>query len=201
MPVCAPDGKEALDLVDRGDFDLILLDLMLPGLSGLEVCQALRMRRVEVPIIMLTALDTAEDVVRGLRMGADDYITKPFDLDELLARMQAVSRRVGRRVEASQVLTAGDVVMDLRAMSVTLQGKPVDMTAKEIAVLELLMSDPERLFSRERILNNVWGVDMDPLTNVVDVYIGKLRKKLSSSKELPFIETVRGLGYRINQSL
>ena len=200
LPVCVGEGKEALALIKESDFDLVLLDLMLPGLSGLEVCQAIRMRRIEMPIIMLTALDTAEDVVRGLRMGADDYITKPFDLDELLARMQAVTRRSARSVEQTHVLTAGEVVLDLRSMTVVLAGKPVDVTAKELAVLELLMSDPDRLFSRERILNNVWGIDMDPMTNVVDVYIGKLRKKLSIGGE-PFIETVRGLGYRINQAL
>lgn len=200
LPVCVGEGKEALELVKDSDFDLVLLDLMLPGLSGLEVCQAIRMRRIEMPIIMLTALDTAEDVVRGLRMGADDYITKPFDLDELLARMQAVTRRSARSVERAHVLTAGEVVLDLRSMTVVLAGEPIDVTAKELAVLELLMSDPDRLFSRERILNNVWGIDMDPMTNVVDVYIGKLRKKLSIDDE-PFIETVRGLGYRINQSL
>ncbi|MEM7003190.1 MAG: response regulator transcription factor [Pseudomonadota bacterium] len=200
LPVCVGEGKEALALLDDSDFDLVILDLMLPGLSGLEVCQALRMRRIELPVIMVTALDTAEDVVRGLHMGADDYITKPFDLDELLARMQAVTRRFSRSAEKSQVLRAGEVAMDLRAMTVTVRDQPVDMTAKELAVLELLMSDPERLFSRERILNNVWGVDMDPLTNVVDVYVSKLRRKLSSGDE-PFIETVRGLGYRINQSL
>ncbi|MEM9402032.1 MAG: response regulator transcription factor [Pseudomonadota bacterium] len=200
QPVCVHDGKAALELIDNGDFELILLDLMLPGLSGLEVCQALRMRRVAVPIIMLTALDTAEDIVRGLRMGADDYITKPFDLDELLARMEAVVRR-GQSVSAeSQVLRAGSVEFDLHAMSVTLKGVLVDFTAKELAVLELLMSDPDRLFSRERILNNIWGIDMDPMTNVVDVYISKLRKKLSDDGT-PFIETVRGLGYRINPSL
>ena len=200
LPVCVGEGKEALDLIEGSDFELILLDLMLPGLSGLEVCQALRMRRVELPIIMLTALDRAEDVVRGLRMGADDYMTKPFDLDELLARIQAVTRRAGRGGEQSSVLTAGRVEMDLKAMTVTVAGDPVEMTARELAVLELLMSDPERLFSRERILNNVWGVDMDPMTNVVDVYVGRLRKKLSTDEQ-PFIETVRGLGYRINQSL
>ena len=200
-PVCTHDGKSALELVDNGDFELILLDLMLPGLSGLEVCQALRMRRVEMPVIMLTALDTAEDIVRGLRMGADDYITKPFDLDELLARIDAVGRRLQRSQPEARTLRAGEVEFDLRAMSVTFHGEPVEFTAKELAVLELLMSDPDRLFSRERILNNIWGIDMDPLTNVVDVYISKLRKKLSTDDGPPFIETVRGLGYRINQSL
>ena len=199
--VCTGDGKSALDLIDNADFDIILLDLMLPGLSGLEVCQALRMRRVEIPIVMLTALDTAEDIVRGLRMGADDYVTKPFDLDELLARLDAVGRRTQRTPGATQTLTAGDVVLDLRSMIVSFKGEQVDCTAKELAVLELLMSDPDRLFSRERILNNIWGIDMDPLTNVVDVYISKLRKKLSSPGGPPFVETVRGLGYLINQSL
>lgn len=199
MPVSVGDGREALDLVEQGDFEMLLLDLMIPGISGLELCQILRMRRVELPIIMLTALDTSEDVVRGLRMGADDYITKPFDLDILLARIDAVARRSVELRQSSEQLQAGSVVLDLRAMTVSLNDHPVEMTAKEMAVLELLMSDPERLFSRERILSNIWGMDMDPLTNVVDVYIGKLRKKLSEDK--PFIETVRGLGYRINQSL
>ena len=200
MPVCVGEGKEALSLLEASDFELVILDLMLPGLSGLEVCQALRMRRLELPVIMLTALDTAEDVVRGLKMGADDYITKPFDLDELLARIQAVNRRFNHGSDKPRLLRAGGVEMDLKAMTVTVDGNGVEMTAKELAVLELLMSDPERLFSRERILNNVWGVDMDALTNVVDVYVGKLRKKLSEDGT-PFIETVRGLGYRINQSL
>ncbi|MEM7431044.1 MAG: response regulator transcription factor [Pseudomonadota bacterium] len=195
------NGKSALELVGSGDFDLILLDLMLPGLSGLEVCQALRMRRVDLPIIMLTALDTGADIVRGLRMGADDYMTKPFDLDELLARIDAVGRRLQKGTSESQLLRAGDVVFDLYAVSVTRNGDPVELTAKELAVLELLMRDPDRLFSRERILNNIWGIDMDPMTNVVDVYISKLRKKLSSEDGTAFIETVRGLGYRINPSL
>ncbi len=199
--VAAADGHSGLELAENGDFNLILLDLMLPGLSGLEVCQALRMRRVDIPVIMLTALDTAEDTVRGLRMGADDYITKPFDLDELLARIEAVGRRTRSSNDVDHVLRAGEVVFDLRSMAVTFRDEPVDCTAKELAVLELLMSDPERLLSRERILNNIWGVDKDPLTNVVDVYISKLRKKLSSPDGPPFIETVRGLGYRINQSL
>ena len=201
LPVCVGDGREALDLVDNADFDLILLDLMLPSMSGLEVCQVLRMRRINTPIIILTALDSPDDVVKGLRMGADDYMTKPFDLDELLARIEAVSRRAPTIDQDSAVLKAGGVVLDLRAMTVMLDGELVEMTAKELAVLELLMSAPDRLFSRERILNNVWGMGMDPLTNVVDVYIGKLRKKLSTPETGSFIETVRGLGYRINQSL
>ncbi|MEM7281418.1 MAG: response regulator transcription factor [Pseudomonadota bacterium] len=199
--ICSDNGKAALELADNADFDLILLDLMLPGLSGLEVCQALRMRRSEMPIIMLTALDTAEDIVRGLRMGADDYITKPFDLDELLARIDAVGRRAQKAAAEANILKAGNVEFDLHAVSVTLRGTPVELTAKELAVLELLMTDPDRLFSRERILNNIWGIDKDPMTNVVDVYISRLRKKLSGEDGVAFVETVRGLGYRINPTL
>lgn len=197
----ASDGLAGLELAENGDFNLVLLDLMLPGMSGLEICQALRMRRVNVSVIMLTALDTAEDTVRGLRMGADDYITKPFDLDELLARIEAVGRRAQTQTDVDHVLRAGEVVFDLRAMAVTLRNDPVECTAKELAVLELLMSDPERILSRERILNNIWGIDKDPQTNVVDVYISRLRKKLSSLDGVPFIETVHGLGYRLNQTL
>lgn len=195
------DGKEGLELGRNGDFDLILLDLMLPGLTGLEICQELRMRQVNTPIIMLTAMDDIEDIVRGLKMGADDYMTKPFDIDELLARIETVSRRSSAQPEEqAQDLVVADVVMNRRSKTVQVDGNAIDLTAKELAVLELLMAYPDKLFSRERILNNVWGVDIDPLTNIVDVYVGRLRKKLGKDKH-PFIETVRGMGYRIDQTL
>ena len=191
------DGREALELGQNADFELIILDLMLPGMHGLEVCQELRMRRIDTPIVMLTAMDSLDDVVTGLRMGADDYIKKPFVIDELLARIEAVVRR-GRSSDArSEVLRVADVALDRRSMRVTLAGELLDLTAKELAVLELLMSNPGRLFSRERILSNVWGIDMDPLTNVVDVYVGKLRKKIDGHREHSLIETVRGMGYRM----
>lgn len=192
------DGREALELGQKADFELIILDLMLPGMHGLEVCQELRMRRIDTPIVMLTAMDGLDDVITGLRMGADDYIKKPFVIDELLARIEAVVRR-GRSSEVrSDVLKLADVELDRRSMRVTVAGEPLDLTAKELAVLELLMSNPGRLFSRERILSNVWGMDIDPLTNVVDVYVGKLRKKIDGHREYSLIETVRGLGYRMN---
>ncbi len=194
------DGKEGLELGKNADFDLVLLDLMLPGLPGLDICQELRLRKVSVPIIMLTAMDGIEDVVTGLRMGADDYMTKPFALEELLARVEAVGRRGAVEPAGDQLLSVGAVVLDRNSMAVTVNEQAVDLTAKELAILELLMANPGKLFSRERILSNVWGMDLDPLTNVVDVYIGKLRKKLNNGG-IPFIETVRGMGYRINPSL
>lgn len=195
--VRASNGDEAMPLVKDGDFELMLLDLMLPGMSGMDICQELRMRNINIPIIMLTAMDSVEDIILGLKMGADDYMTKPFDIDELLARMETVHRRKGGDSDAQKILTITDIEMNRESKIVTVAGVQVDLTAKELSILELLMSYPDKLFSRERILNNVWGVNVDPLTNVVDVYIGRLRKKLGKDKE-PLIETVRGLGYRID---
>lgn len=194
------EGNEALQLGRNGDFEIIILDLMLPGISGLEVCQELRFRNVDTPIIMLTAMDSIEDVVSGLRMGADDYMTKPFDIDELLARMETVSRRQYAEKPPGDLLVISDVSMNRDSKAVLVAGEPVVLTAKELSILELLMAYPEKLFSRERILNNVWGMNADPLTNVVDVYVGRIRKKLGKDKE-PFIETVRGLGYRIDPTM
>lgn len=191
-------GNEAVDIVRNGDFELILLDLMLPGISGLDVCQELRFRKLETPIIMLTAMDSVEDIIRGLKMGADDYMTKPFDIDELLARIETVCRRQHRvNDEPDPVLQIGDVVLNRKSKTVTVNSADVTLTAKELAILELLMANPDKLFSRERMLNNIWGKNVDPLTNVVDVYIGRIRKKLGVDKS-PFIETVRGMGYRID---
>jgi DNA-binding response OmpR family regulator len=196
--VVAHDGEEGLNLAREGDFDMLLLDLMLPGIHGHDVCQQLRVEGVDTPLIILTAMDSQEDVIAGLRMGADDYLTKPFVFEELLARMETVIRRVGGRASERRELIAGPVHFDLEALQVTLDGKPVKLTAKELAMLELFMSQPGKLFSRERILNNIWGLHMDPMTNVVDVYVGKLRKKLATVDADSMIETVRGIGYRFN---
>lgn len=191
-------GDEAVDIVRNGDFELVLLDLMLPGISGLDVCQELRMRKVDTPVIMLTAMDSIEDIVHGLKMGADDYMSKPFDIDELLARIDTVCRRHKRDdKEADPTLRIGDVSLNRNSKSVTVKMVSVTLTAKELAILELLMANPDKLFSRERMLNNIWGMNVDPLTNVVDVYIGRIRKKLGLDNS-PFIETVRGMGYRID---
>jgi DNA-binding response OmpR family regulator len=183
---------------EGGAATLIILDLMLPDMSGLDVCQKLRVEQVQLPILILTALSTVEDRVSGLRLGADDYLCKPFDFEELLARIEALRRR-GRDLQSASptVLTVADLELDRTTMKVTRGGRPVALTARELALLELLMSAPGRLFSRERILANVWGVNEDPLTNVVDVYIGRLRSKIDEGRAAPLIHTQRGLGYRL----
>jgi DNA-binding response OmpR family regulator len=194
----ANDGETGLSLAKEGDFDLILLDLMLPGIHGHEVCQQLRMEQVNTPLIILSAMDSLDDVIAGLRMGADDYLTKPFSFEELLARIEAVMRRSSAISDQDQTLKAGPLLFDRKSLRFFADGTEIKLTAKELAIIELLMSNPGTLFSRERILNNVWGLDMDPLTNVVDVYIGKLRKKVDGGSGSSMIETVRGMGYRLN---
>jgi len=198
FPVVANDGESGLALALEGDFDLILLDMMLPGLHGRDICQQLRMGKVNTPLIILSAMDSLDDVIAGLRMGADDYMTKPFSFEELLARIETVMRRSSEVASEEQSLALGPLAFDRESLRFTVDGKEIKMTAKELAIIELLMSHPGTLFSRERILSNVWGMNMDPLTNVVDVYIGKLRKKIDGDKSDSIIETVRGLGYRLN---
>ncbi|MCH9695539.1 MAG: response regulator transcription factor [Gammaproteobacteria bacterium] len=193
-------GQEGLALGTDADVDLIILDLLLPDMHGRDVCQELRARGVLTPVLMLTALGGINDIVLGLRMGADDYMTKPFDVDELLARIEALHRRGKHPTLGKDVLTFGDITFDRETMRVSAASEPIDLTAKELAILELLMTKPGKVYSRERVLNNVWGLSMDPLTNVVDVHISKLRKKLTVCKSTSVIETVRGLGYRLATS-
>jgi DNA-binding response OmpR family regulator len=197
-----PDGLKLALGVDRANEPaedvVIVLDVMLPGMSGLEVCQTLRAARTSVPILMLSALDAVEDRVAGLRLGADDYLGKPFSFDELLARLQAlVRRKYDDRSQPDARLVVGDLVFDRERMEATRAGRVLTLTARELALLELLMSAPGRLFSRERILSTVWGSSEDPLTNVVDVYIRRLRTKVDEGFDRPLIHTVRGLGYRL----
>jgi DNA-binding response OmpR family regulator len=196
----ASTGEDALELVAGSEFDLIILDLMLPGMHGLEVCQTLRQRRITIPVMILSAMDAVKDRVEGLRLGADDYLTKPFSFDELLARIDALARRPPMRPVEPSRIQLGAFVFDRDTLCVYEGETPIKMTAKELAMLELLLSSPGKIFSRERILNNIWGVNEDPMTNVVDVYIARLRKKLSGPDPSELIETVRGLGYRIVQS-
>ena len=177
---------------------LLVLDVMLPGMTGLEVCQALRAGGVQLPVLMLSALGALEDRVAGLRLGADDYLAKPFAFEELLARIEALLRRSRDTAPAvSSRLVVADLVLDRDTMRVTRAALQLTLTARELALLELLMSTPGRLFSRERILSNVWGTNEDPLTNVVDVYIRRLRSKIDDGNAQPLIHTVRGLGYRL----
>lgn len=190
-------GEEAISLARQAAPQLILLDVMLPDISGFDVCQQLRAARIASPIMMLTAMGAVQDRVTGLRCGADDYLTKPFAFEELLARIEALLRRPPNLIERNPVLSVGPLRFDRSRMEVTRDEEVVALTAREMALLELLMSAPGRLFSRERILANVWGVDEDPLTNVVDVYVRRLRAKLDGDGP-SLISTVRGLGYRLD---
>lgn len=202
----AQNGADGLELGRQLDAEsrstqsptIMVLDLMLPLMTGLEVCQTLRAARISLPILMLTALGAIQDRVTGLRMGADDYLVKPFAFDELLARIEALARRSPILAPPQdRVLRVGDLVLDRATIEVTRGARAIVLTARELALLELLMSAPGRVFSRERILSNVWGVDEDPLTNVVDVFIRRLRAKIDQDDAQPLIQTVRGIGYRI----
>ena len=180
---------------------VVVLDLMLPGMNGMEICQTLRAQGIAIPILMLTALNTLEERVAGLRMGADDYLCKPFEFEELLARLEALARR-GQSLQSTRPthLQVADVLLDRESMRASRAGEALNLTARELALLELLMSAPGRLFSRERILSSVWGLNEDPLTNVVDVYIRRLRSKIDEGRAVPLIQTMRGLGYRLEAS-
>ncbi|MBA4252830.1 MAG: DNA-binding response regulator [Comamonadaceae bacterium] len=192
------NAEEALLRLRQHPCALLLLDLMLPGMSGIELCQRLRAERLQMPVLMLTALDGVEDRVQGLRCGADDYLGKPFAFDELLARIEALLRRPTALAQAARTLEVADLLFDRDQMQCWRAGRALNLTAKELALLELLMSAPGRVYSRERILANVWGSYEDPLTNVVEVYIRRLRAKIDDGHELALIKTVRGLGYRLD---
>jgi two-component system copper resistance phosphate regulon response regulator CusR len=186
------DGNLALELALTGGFDLMLLDLGLPGRDGFAVLTELRARRSPLPVIVLTARDTPADIVAGLDGGADDYMSKPFRLDELLARVRLRLR--GEHARETFVLRHGDLSLDLRTRQATVNGTVIDLTAREFALTELLLRHPRQVLSREQILSHVWGYDYDPGSNVVDVYIRYLRGKLGSDR----ITTMRGAGYRLS---
>ena len=197
----AKNGAEGLTLARGAEVKLLLLDVMMPGMSGLEVCQQLRAQGNRVPILMLTAMDTLDDKVTGLRCGADDYLVKPFAFEELLARIEALLRRANPAGDQmlERELRVADLVFDLDRMQVTRAGRLIALTAKELALLEFLMRSQGRLCSRERILSSLWGVAEDPLTNIVDVYIRRLRAKIDEGFSTALITTVRGLGYRLDE--
>jgi two-component system response regulator QseB len=187
----AEDGTKASMMARDDEFDLLVLDLGLPGKDGTEVLRELRATGQRMPVIILTARDDVSDKVGGLEGGADDYVTKPFRFEELLARVRA-RLRDERTVERT-VLRAGTVVLDLRTRRAATDGRTVDLTAREFTMLEVLIRHAGQVLSREQLLSHVWGYDYDPGSNVVDVYIGYLRRKLGSNS----IETVRGMGYRL----
>ena len=187
------DGEDAYDLADSEDFDLLLLDVGLPGRDGFAVLRELRSRGRVLPIIMLTARDGVQDTVAGLEGGADDYVAKPFRFDELLARIR-VRLRADRSPEAT-VLTVGDASLDLRSRRLAVGGRVVELTAREFALAETFFRHPGQVLSREQLLSGVWGYDYDPGSNVVEVYVRYLRQKLGEGR----IVTVRGMGYRLEE--
>lgn len=188
----ASDGRTGLELALAENFDCILLDVMLPELNGIEVCR--RIRKVsDVPILLLTARDAVMDRVAGLDAGADDYIVKPFAIEELLARIRSILRRV-KPIEKKDLLIVRKLEIDINAYEVTFEGKKVELTRKEYDLLKLLIENSNHVCSRELILEHVWGFESEVETNVVDVYIRHLRSKLQTDEQ-PYIETVRGVGY------
>lgn len=192
------DGTDGLWMGSENDYDAIVLDGMLPSLDGFEVCSQLRARARWSPVLILTARDGVTDRIRGLDAGADDYVTKPFAFGELAARLRALVRRGA--VERPVVLCVGDLVLDPATRTVTRAGEAVELTAKELSLLELLMRHPGEVLSRTRILEHVWDFAYDPNSNVVDQYIAYLRRKLDKPYGRDDIETVRGAGYRLRES-
>jgi len=185
------DGITAAAVVDDASFDLMILDIGLPGKDGFAVLQEIRERGVRLPVIVLTARDATSDTVTGFDAGADDYVTKPFRFEELLARVRARLRDQGTTEHT--LLEAGSVVLDLRRRTVSVDGRSVELSSREFALAETLFRHPGQVLSREQLLSMVWGYDFEPESNVVDVYIGYLRRKLGADR----IETVRGMGYRL----
>ena len=195
-----PDGDSALARAAEQDFDVVLLDVAHgPGPAGHDVARALRARRVVVPIIMLTALDSEADVVQGLEAGADDYVTKPFGLAELRSRIRAVLRRAGPRALGDEMLRVGSLVLDRSSRAVTADGRPVELTFSEFELLQTMMSRPGVLFNRQELLRAIWGDSAYRDPRAIDVHIRHLREKLERAPERPeLLLTVRGVGYRLH---
>ncbi|MGE0441859.1 MAG: response regulator transcription factor [Gemmatimonadales bacterium] len=194
----APDGDEATMLAHVYEYDVILLDLMLPKKNGFQVAQELRREGRSTPILMLTSRDAVEDIVRGLDAGADDYLTKPFRFEELLARLRALHRRGG--AERLEVLRFGPFELDRLRHQAAIDGSRLDLTAKEFQLFEYFMLHPEEVVRRTTLLEKVWDMHFDPESNVVDVHVGNLRRKLLKHVSDPRIETVRGVGFCLRQA-
>lgn len=195
---CAYDGEEALECAHNKDYDIILLDLMLPKLNGLEVCQQVR-EFSDVPIIMLTAKGEDMDKILGLEYGADDYITKPFNILEVKARIKAIMRRTSKpadKEEKARVVEVGDLKLDCESRRVFIAGREINLTAKEFDVLELLVFNPNKVYSRENLLNMVWGYEYPGDVRTVDVHIRRLREKIEANPSEPkYVHTKWGVGY------
>ena len=191
------DGEEALDYLEYSEYDLVILDIMMPKVDGFEVIKKLRNKGNHTSVLMLTARDSAEDKVKGLDLGADDYIVKPFDFNELMARIRAVVRR--KYGNSSNKLVIGDLILDTSEKSVTRAGKQIELTGKEYEVLEYLMQSKNRILSRDQIKEHVWDFDYEGDSNIIDVLIKNIRKKIDIEDGKQIIYTKRGLGYVIKE--
>jgi two-component system, OmpR family, response regulator len=194
----ASDGEEGLHLAGVSEYDAVVLDVMLPGIDGIEACRRLRASRNWVPVIMLTARDGVDDRVRGLDVGADDYLTKPFSLAELLARLRAIARR--GTAERPAVLEVGDLSLDPATHEVRRGERPISLSAREFVLLETLMRRPGQVFSQQQLLEAAWELGFEPRSNVVEVYIRYLREKIDRPFGADSLETVRGVGYRLRRA-
>ncbi len=194
---CCFDGAEALDYAASADYDVMVLDIMMPKLDGLAVLRTLRQRGDATPVLLLTARDAVADRVKGLDSGANDYLVKPFSLEELAARLRALTRT--RYGQASAALTVADLTLDSASHTVTRGGRPITLSAKEFQLLEYLMHNQGRVLSREQIENHIWNFDYEGGTNVVDVYISYLRKKIDGGQAVKLIHTVRSRGYVLKE--
>lgn len=193
----ALDGTTALEMIYNYNFDVVILDVMLPDINGIEICRRLRASKNFVPVLLLTALGTSENIVTGLNAGADDYLVKPFKFGELDARVNALNRRASQEIEKIDSITISDLEIDARAKTVKRAGESILLTAKEFKLLYYLTKNKGRIVSRDQILDNVWDINFDMNTNIVDVYITYLRKKIDKPFETKLIHTMKGLGYVI----
>ncbi|MCI5144193.1 MAG: DNA-binding response regulator [Candidatus Electrothrix sp. AR3] len=195
--ISCEDGDEGYEVASSQAFDVIILDIMLPGRDGLSILRNLREQKNTVPVILLTARSALNERLEGLNLGADDYLCKPFFIEELAARLHALSRRVSGK--ALNLLQCGELVVDLIRREVNIGTEAIELTVREFSLLELLLRSPDRVYTRTQILEHVWGYDFDPQTNVVDVYIRRIRNKIKGFPGSPVIKTVRGVGYRLKE--
>jgi DNA-binding response OmpR family regulator len=194
---CCDDGNQGDLMIFEPGYDLVILDIMLPGKDGLSLLRSLRENKQTVPVILLTARSALNERIEGLNAGADDYLCKPFYMGELIARIHAITRRASG--SQLNLLNCGNLTLDLISREVKINNNVIELTNREFNLLELLIRQPGRVLTRTQILEKVWGYGFDPLTNIVDVYIRKLRNKISNDSNVPEIETVRGVGYRLKQ--